>query len=325
MENYEVHGDIPYNKPGRFASQVLCEGLIDIPLASAYGITKDHFTKEESELIEGKLFLPSAQHLCDYMTHQIHNHEVSICSAIGLIGLVCGREDIVDKAVNAKYGLKYQFDHAVLEDGLWFEGSVGYHLFALRLFFEFECFARYSEFSLLCDPHYKDIIKKMLDFPLKLRRYDGIFFKFNDGSASYLGREKLFEYAYSLYKDDNTLASLKLAYGDKERKSIGYILYGEERLPDVKTPNLSNYFASCGSKLAIINGKCERQLVFKNLPYGGEHDHYDRLALSFSAFGKKLSADLGTSSGYGVPLHYAYFKNTATHNTVCIEGENMPP
>ncbi len=323
--NYEIHGDIPYNKPGRFASQVLCEGLIDIPLAKAYGITKKLFTEKEQNYIEERMLLPSCEHLEKYMTPQLHNHEVCIEAAIGIIGLVTDRKDITDRAVNGKYGLKYQLDHSVLRDGLWFEASIGYHMMALGLFFEFENFARYTEFSLLLDTHYREILKKMLRFPFYMRRFDNIFFKVNDGSGSFLGKEELYEYAYSYFKDEATLHGLRLSYGEKERNGSAYILYGEDNLPECKIPERSTYLADGGSNVAIINGENDRQLMLKASPYGGEHDHYDRLSLGFSAFGKKMSADLGTSAGYGAPLHYAYFKNTATHNTVCIEGENMPP
>ena len=65
--------------------------------------------------------------------------------------------------------------------------------------------------------------------------------------------------------------------------------------------------------------------AFKAFPYGGEHDHYDRLGISFDAFGADISPDFGTASGYGSPLHYGYYKNTASHNTVVIDGENMAP
>ena len=38
----------------------------------------------------------------------------------------------------------------------------------------------------------------------------------------------------------------------------------------------------------MLYGSDDRYFAFKALPYGGEHDHYDRLALSFKAFGKNL-------------------------------------
>ena len=75
----------------------------------------------------------------------------------------------------------------------------------------------------------------------------------------------------------------------------------------------------------MVHGTEGRYLLFKAMPYGGEHDHYDRLAISFDAFGKGIADDLGTADGYGSPLHYSYYKNTASHNTVVINGENMAP
>ena len=74
----------------------------------------------------------------------------------------------------------------------------------------------------------------------------------------------------------------------------------------------------------ILRGSQGRYLLFKHDTYGGEHDHYDRLGISYMAFGKPVSADLGTT-GYGAALHYDYYKNTGTHNTVVIGEENQAP
>jgi hypothetical protein len=69
------------------------------------------------------------------------------------------------------------------------------------------------------------------------------------------------------------------------------------------------------------NGSC---LLLRSDFYGGEHDHYDRLGLLYQRNGETLIPDLGTT-GYGAKLHYAYYKNTASHNTVNIDGKNQPP
>ena len=42
------------------------------------------------------------------------------------------------------------------------------------------------------------------------------------------------------------------------------------------------------------------------------------------AFGKWISRDLGTT-GYGASLHYGYYKNTGSHNTVVLGEENHAP
>lgn len=325
--SYEVHGGIPYNNPGKFAAQVLNDSSYLNSLARAYDIVKDTFSKEEQQLIERDLLLEGAKHLHTYFTPQIHNHEVCICSALGIIGILLDKPDLIEHAVNAKYGLKYQLDHAVLEDGLWFEGSSGYHYYALHWFMHYEKFARYTEHSLFKDPHYREKLVTMLTYFKRILQPDFRTPALNDGSSGSLkGNAGIYEFAHSCFpENEDLLWMLHQAVDGTDRNSISSLLYGVDELASAGEHHFENYLAQNGSHFAILHGEDMRYLLFKALPFGGEHDHYDRLAISFNAFGKKMCSDLGTAHGYGAPLHYAYFKNTATHNTVAINGDNMPP
>ena len=320
-KNYEVHGNIPYNHPGRFASQVLSDSGPLAELACAYALLREKFTEEEQRRIENDLFREASKHQIKYSTDQIHNHEVVICSSLAIMGLVIGDEDILDFAIERKYGLKYQLDHAVLEDGLWFECATGYHAYALRWMMRFEHAARNTERSLFADPHYRAILEKMIRFPLRLATPAGYPF-FNDAAMEF--HPDIYEYAYAVLGGEDILTMLCEYYKNEPRENIYALLYGVDTLPTAKPYEYKNYFSKGGSGLAVVNGK-QSSLWFKATPYGGEHDHYDRLSLSLTAFGRKISADLGTAAGYGAPLHYSYFKNTASHNTVVIDGENMAP
>lgn len=321
---YEVYGDIPYNHPGKATYQVLDDATFGVYLAKAYDIVKDTFTKEEQKFIENNLLYEIGLHVKNELVPQIHNHEVANCCALGVIGIVIGNEEFIQRGVNEKYGLKYQLDNAILEDGLWFEGTVGYHEYALLWFMEYEKMARNTEYSLFKDPHYRDRLYTMLTFTKKLIKRNLDVPKLNDGSQNYATKYTIFEFGYYMIPDEEILFNLQLCTEVLPRTSVDSFIYGKE-LPQKKERIFKNYFSEVGSNLAIIHGSDERHFLYKALPYGGEHDHYDRLAISFSAFGKDICADLGTASGYGAPLHYAYFKNTATHNTVVIDGDNMPP
>jgi hypothetical protein len=170
----------------------------------------------------------------------------------------------------------------------------------------------------------------------------------NDGGTGYDKSLRVFEYAYSALGvpiiGDGLARSAKksgrlddlgapitgdgLASSAKksERLDEYSLLYGVDEVPSCEEALPGNYFSEGGSCIAVINDeKRGHSLLLKATPYGGEHDHYDRMSLSFSPFGKRVCADMGTASGYGAPLHYSYFKNTATHNTVAINGDNMPP
>ena len=326
--NYEVHGGIPYNNPGRMAAQVLSDAGPLYNLARAYALIKDSFTDSERRHIEDDLFREAAGHQIKYLTPQIHNHEVAICTSIAVIGLAIGDEELVKYATDTKYGLKYQIDHAYLEDDFWFEGATGYHHYSLYWFMCFETVAKNTKYSLLSDPHYREKLYRAMLFPMNIYIGDNSTVKLNDGGGSLAGHSIIYEYAYSYFGKKELLPLFSACYkGSTKREcDLTALIYGVDVLPDnIPEIEKKNYISTVGSHLAVLRGSDDRTLLYKALPYGGEHDHYDRLALAFYAFGRGACEDFGTSSGYGSPLHYGYFKNTASHNTVVIDGENMAP
>lgn len=326
--NYEVHGGIPYNNPGRFASQVLSDTHPIFCLARAYSLLKDKFSEQERAHIENDLFRPAAEHQIKYLTPQIHNHEVAICMSIAVIGLAIDDESLVDYALNTKYGLKYQIDNAYLADDFWFEGSTGYHFYSLHNFMLYEMVAKNTKYSLFADPHYGEKLKRALLFPEKIHIGNNTTAYLNDGGGSVQGNSVLYEHAYATLKDDALLPFLAACYTPDIRRadSVYALIYGVDSLPEnIPALKKENYLSTVGTQFALLHGEDNRYLFFKAAPYGGEHDHYDRLGISFDAFNMNISPDFGTSSGYGSPLHYGYFKNTASHNTVVIDGENMAP
>ena len=79
-------------------------------------ILSEHFTDMKKDVIENGMFRPAAEHQKKYLTPQLHNHEVAICTSIAAIGIAIDDEELICFATDTKYGLKYQSDHAYLED-----------------------------------------------------------------------------------------------------------------------------------------------------------------------------------------------------------------
>ena len=326
-KNYEVHGGIPYNHPGRFCSQVLDDSAALQILACTYALIKNDLTEDEIKHIEEDMFRPASEHQKKYFTRQLHNHEVAICTSIGAIGLAINDESLVEFACNTEYGLKYQIDHAYLDDNLWFECTGGYHNYALRWLMIFEEMAKNTKYSLFRDPHYREKLEKALLYLPNLYLGNNKIVAFNDGGGTFPRSPERYEFAYAVLGNKDLLPIIKTAYyGARREDYIDVLMYGADSLPD-EIPDLQpqNYLSAVGSNIAKLHGTDNRYFVLKATPYGGEHDHYDRLSISFDAFNADLSKDFGTSHGYGSPLHYGYYKNTASHNTVVIDGENMAP
>ncbi|MDG3084852.1 heparinase II/III family protein [Vibrio hannami] len=320
--DYEEHGGIPYNGPGKANAQTLCEANCNIDFARGYDFVKEALTAEEQSYIEERLLREGAEFLMQHRSDQLHNHEMKISATIGVIGIILNETKFIDFAVDTPYGLIYQLENGVKGEGLWFEGSIHYHYYALQALLNFEKIACKTEHSLKSHPNFHT----MLAFPLKLLMNNGNFPRLNDCIA---GQEKLthshlFEFAYREFNDPLFARALSSIYQSVERNNIEALLYGVERLPEELPLTCHAIHAEQSGVTIMLEPEQNNMLLVKHSPFGGEHDHYDRLGLIITRYGQEIVPDLGTT-GYGAELHYGYYKNTLTHNTLSVEQKNQAP
>ncbi len=121
----------------------------------------------------------------------------------------------------------------------------------------------------------------MLSFPLKLLMPNGTFPRINDCTAGQeqLNHAHLYEFAYQIYGNREYAAALQHIYRQQPRLNLDALLYGAESLPlqiiDV-IPTDTLHAPDCGLTI-LRQPQASRALLIKHSPYGGEHDHYDRL------------------------------------------------
>ena len=319
--DYEVHGDIPYNGPGRSGAQTLDEANFLRSLAMAYDLLAEVMTPAQRDLVRDNMLLPGAEFLMEHRHNQLHNHEVIINSAIAIIGLIFETERYVQFAVYEPYGIIYQLEHGMLDNHMWFEGAFGYHFYALTSFFAYEKFALHTPHSQIKHPNYKAMMELLVSYlepGFRIPMLNDTNYVHNSSSLY------LYEFAYREIGGDQLLYVLNQLYREEPRINPEAFIYGADELPEVSLKP-GNYHVKTGQYgSTILRGANDRYLLFKHDSYGGEHDHYDRLALSYLAYGKRIAPDLGTT-GYGALMHYDYYKNTGSHNTVMIGEENQAP
>lgn len=320
-KDYEIHGDIPYNGPGKAGAQTLDEANFLRAFAMAYDLTEDAMTEQERNTIRDGLLMPGVEFLASHRHMQLHNHEVIINSAIAIIGLIFQNDEYVQMGVYGPYGLLYQLEHGMLENHMWFEGAFGYHFYALTSFFEYEKFALHTKHSHIGHPNYRAMMELLVSYLEPGFRIPML----NDTSYGHTNSSLfLYEFAYREMGGEKLCYILNELYKTMERNSMEAFIYGVDELPKCSLP-LTDYHVEPGkSGCTILRGDHGKYLLFKHDNYGGEHDHYDRLAISYVGYGKRISPDLGTT-GYGALLHYDFYKNTGSHNTVNIGGENQAP
>jgi hypothetical protein len=320
-KDYEVHGNIPYNGPGKAGAQTLDEANFLRSFAMSYDLLSDYMTKEEKEFIGREMLIPGAEFLMEHRHNQLHNHEVIINSAIAVIGLIFGIDRYIQFAVYEPYGILYQLEKGMLADHMWFEGAFGYHFYALTSFFAYEKFALHTPHSHITHPNYKAMMELLVSYV-----EPGFCIPMlNDTNYGHTSSSLyLYEFAYRELGGKKLLFILNRLYEKEKRDNLEAFIYGVKELPECSMEP-GNYHVEEGQPgSTVLRGKAGRYLLFKHDRYGGEHDHYDRLGISYLAYGKRISPDLGTT-GYGAVMHYDYYKNTGTHNTVNIGGENQAP
>ncbi len=321
---YEIHGDIPYNEPGKLGAQTLDDANFIRTITPAYDLLESAMTEAEREHIKQDLLLPAAEFFMLRRKAHQHNHELIISAAVGMIALILDREDMIQWAVYDDYGLLYQLEHGVTESGMWFEGTFGYHFYALEGFFQYERFAVHTKHSQIHHPLYAKMLKTALNYA----QPDFDFPKLNDtyvGHGTLMGKAPLYEFAYRELGDPELLKMLNRMYEKTERAGLDAFLWGVEELPDCEAVTLPMFHPPVGKPgNTILRSAHDGYLLFKQDEFGGEHDHYDRLGISWMGWGRKLAADLGTTA-YGAVLHYDFYKNTGAHNTVAVEECNQPP
>ena len=320
---YKEHGNIPYNGPGRLNAQTLDESNFLRNMGYAYDLVESSLSDEEKEYVKSRLFREGMEFLKRHRHDQLHNHEVICNGAIGVLSLILGDEESLSFAMDGKYGLVYQLEHGVLDDGYWFECSTAYHFYALQNFLLYEKFARHTKHSHLSHPNYARMVRSAL----RLQKSDMSFPLLNDCHIEQGSPDgySLFEFAFSEWRIPELLPVLYSIYSRKERFSLDSFFYGAEELPPSpeRTAELPSLIGESGLGATVIR-RGDAYLLFRHGPYGGEHDHYDRLGISYYYDNVPVSIDMGTT-GYGAVLHYAYYKNTVTHDTVAIDDENQSP
>ena len=320
----------PGVNPGVATYTTLDESVWSIPLAWAYALIGESLPTEESEEIVSRLLVPVAEHLVRRRYAGIHNFTCWHNGAIGTIGRVTGRADLVQFALEGERGQRSQLREGMLADGLWFEGSMSYHFYSVWAILVSVLAFRHEPATDIT----RDVaVRKSLLAPLACACADGTLPATNDCwyFISVLAEcchgvppsSDYYELAFALYGDPEFAATLQRTYATSRRDSVFTLLFGADTLPP-SPPETRTSVNLPASGLAILRPPGGLELLLKYGPHGDRHGHPDKLSLMGWAPGWKFSPDLGTP-GYGVASLETWYRQTLSHNTVLIDGESQPP
>ncbi|MEN6644041.1 MAG: heparinase II/III family protein [Armatimonadia bacterium] len=305
---------------GRLYAQTLDESVDIIGVAFGYDLVHDAkcFTAEDHKKIEDG-YLREVCRTIQRHDAGISNWQTWHNAGVAAVGFCLDDPELIGWAINGKSGLRFQLKNSVLPDGFWYEGTAGYHFYALdALRYTVEA-AYQAGIDFYGDPVYKSLYEG----PMQYTFPDGNFPAINDSSKmSISGQSRLYEVAYARFKDPN----FAWVAGFGKRGSLEAFLWGVEELPAVTAPRLaSKDFNGLGAAVLRVGEGADAAYVhFDYGPHGGGHGHPDKMVVTLYALGQELAPDPGCLA-YAAALHTSWYRQSVAHNVIVVDGKSQTP
>lgn len=290
---------------GKRYAQSLDDATGIIELARAYDLIYDWPGIDETarQRVERDLFRETADsiHRLYFVYDGKNNHMTWYNAAVAIVGTVIGDRPCLERALRGSKGLRWQLMNSVTSEGLWYEGTLSYHFYALQAVMVTLEAARAVGVDVSVE---NEQTRRMFLVPLRLAYPDGTLPAINDGDrVSLKGYRRIYERAAALF-DDAAIRSF--AAGDP--------------LPERPSEVLSD------AGLAYLRqwGENPVMAILDFGQHGGHHGHPDKLNLLLFAAGKELFPDIGRLS-YRCAEYETWARQTVAHNTVVLGRRSQRP
>jgi hypothetical protein len=318
---YPLHDN--RGKPGRgghVASQSLTEASWLITFTQGADLVWMTLSEADCGAITEQVLRPALEQVILPSRLGIHNIQCRLNSAIGLVGFLLGDAQLIARAIeDPTVGFRQQIEKGVLADGMWTEGSSGYHFFTIAGLWPLAEAARHGGIDLDSAK-----FRSMFDGPLALAMPDLVLPNFNDsGPVPLQAQADLYELAFAHY---GVPAYAPLLARSARRGQLA-LLYGATNLPAAShIPDLGSRNSSASGYAVLQQGPATNPtwLCLKYGPHGGGHGHPDKNHFILYAQGQVVAPDGGTHA-YGSPLHAAWDKATLAHNTLVVDQASQKP
>ncbi|MGH2559054.1 MAG: heparinase II/III domain-containing protein [Thermomicrobiales bacterium] len=322
------------NHPGVVTWSGLDESVWIIRLAWAHALlrTSGHHEAGQDATIRDDLLRPAAEHLHRVRWPGIHNVRVWNNAALVTLALALDDDDLLHETLHGPRGVDEQLAEGLLADGSWWEGSLSYHYYSLAAVVWTARAPRASGRPFAGD----EALRRMFAAPLALALPDltlpalhdcwyhiGLVGEVGHGIPDAAG---FYETAYGWFGDPAFAWVLNQNATIRPRSAFEALLDGATAIPAVPEPTPDRHAAAAAGLAVLRAGEpAARQtyLALKASPDGGGHGHPDQLALQLFAHGARFVADPGTA-GYGIALNDSWYRQSASHATVVIDGVSQP-
>jgi hypothetical protein len=298
---------------GRVTSQTLNESDFITAMAFAYDLVRETLTPAERAFIERDL-LRNGSDVIARRTRSLGNWTARHNMAHLAVGLVLKDQALINLALNSEFGLRDQMRRSITAEGVWHEGSWGYHFYAMSaVFLTCEMAARAG-----IDVPEWDRLRLALNAPLESALPDASLPNFNDAHFTPLTDGALsYEMGLRMFGDRRYLRVVRQA-----SRGIESLLWGAEHVGAGEMPELaSSVLPEIGFATLRAAGS-DHTVAVKFGPHAGGHSHFDRLNFVSFAHGRMQAIDPGTQS-YSFPIHKTWDRQTVAHNTVVVDESSQ--
>ncbi|MGB5190660.1 alginate lyase family protein, partial [Robiginitalea sp.] len=347
---------------GKLFWQCLNDSNWLVYVSQAYDCIYDWLSPEERQQLEGNLFRPFADFISvgnPQFFNRIHNHSTWGNAAVGMIGLVMGDEELVQRAL---YGIKddgvkagerdndgglirmegqqtgflANLEEPFSPDGYYTEGPY-YQRYASYPFLLMAVGLQNVKPELRIFAHKDSVLLKSVYTLINLSDADGEFFPLNDAQKgmSYHSRELVsaVDIAYHYGNKDPQLLSIVNEQGQVllSDSGLSVALGIRDGLPvpyEKSSISLSDGSQGNQGGIAVLRRE-DLELVFKYTAQGLSHGHYDKLSWMLYDKGVDILQDYGMArfvnieqkgGGNYLKENTTWAKQSIAHNTL-IQNE----
>ncbi|HUU00384.1 MAG TPA: heparinase II/III family protein [Myxococcota bacterium] len=305
------------NSGARASAQTLDESSWLIPLAWGYDLVADSpaLTDADRLHIEQDL-LRAALDVIRRNDAGMSNWQSWHNAAVAAVGFGLQDARLTSAAVYGPSGFIFQMQNSVTADGFWYEGSWGYHFFALDPLMHTALMAESAGIDLFG----QEALHEMFGCAVRFSMPDLTLPPFNDSQRQDLsGKRGMYEVAYARYLEEE----LAVPMGNSARGREA-LFWGLEEVPQQAARALGSLVFPDAGYVVLRAGRDDRAhyLALDYGPHGGWHGHYDKLGFVSFARGEVMGQDPGTQS-YAAPTHTSWDKVTVAHNTVVIDESSQ--
>jgi hypothetical protein len=319
--SYPMHNNQgALGRGARIASQSLTEASWLIEVLHGADLVWTTLSAGERQMIADKMIRPALNEIILKSKLGIHNIQCRLNSAIGLAGFLLADQTLIARAIDdPAVGYRQQMEKGVLADGMWTEGSSGYHFFTVTGVWPLTEAARNCGLDLY-GPKYRS----MFEGPLSLAMPNFVLPDFNDSGMVTLAKEAdLYELGYARYQSPLCVPLL----ADSTRRNRMALLFGAIELPKGSLAGTGSRNSTASGYAILQQGQGKEAatwLCVKYGPHGGGHGHPDKNQFILFTRGQILAPDGGTHA-YGSPLHSGWDKATFSHNTLTVNETSQKP